>query len=728
MTAHQYIITKGQVIGVARPPKQTSITLADEDNMENNNPMGMTGMPNMSGMSGMPEMMDSNALPPEAMDYINSLNEQAPQTNTAEIENAKAELHTWAKSFIDKSKSWRAASYETKWRLYQSNVDSKMEDSISKAKEPWQSKAFVPITASHKETIQSHIFKVIAGVQPPLEVSARFELGDIDQSDNIRDIIIREMDKTRWGVEFNKVLDDSLTYGSGFCRLSFEVTRAKRKLRVAIKEGFSDNVDGLDPRGLAGYALRAARGNLKVVGYQDNEEDVIVYRGLRMQHYSIWDIFPDPKALKVSGSDIAYRFKKTYGDLVNGARQGFYFPEIVEKLRGVNKVDKYQQGQAEVLSDREVSDASITKTDYGVVHECYELFCKLPQKWIYTITGTQITDPEELVSARVLFTDLCPIAVEINNEYDQEPPILKLDYLPKNNEFYGIGVPQMLLDPQRVINEVVNQRLDNGSIALNNTFGVNEKALINPAQDLKSKPGMMVRLDGNKCPNGDIRNAIMEMPINDTALRAGFSEVNEAERWAQERTSSNRVTMGTAGLVKDMNQTLGGQQILQQSAGDKFSFIGLLMELDFLQSFYHQAWKTIYPNLTPEDITDSIGEERAQKFILLTPEEIQRDYIYTARGVYTMGSKFKTLAAVQAIREQFKGAPWINDEKFFDKECQINDLNPEEFKLDETQILQQQAEMIQPGGEMGGGGGGFPTVDTVGQPMGPDNMPTGMGR
>lgn len=676
-------------------------------------------------------MIESEILPPEAVDYLNQVesgkSEETPEQRAereANISKAKQDLLSWCNEFISKSKSWREASYETKWRLYQSNCDSIMEPSIANAKEPWQSKAFVPLTASHKETIHSHIVKVIAGTKPALSVEPRFDLGDIDQSQNIQDIITRELDKSKWELEFDKAEDDAETIGSGFIRLYYETQKARRKLRKAVYEGFQDNIDGINPMGMIGYAKRAITGEKRVVAYEDQEEEVITYRGLKVRHYSYWDIFPDPKALKIPGSNIGCRFKITYGDIVAGVKKGYYLPEAQEKLRGLKVTERYERGEASVQADREVEDASINHTDYGMVHEGFEIFGKFPAKWISAVSGEQFDDPEEMIAGRVMFHPDTLIAVEVSSEYDQEPPILKLDYMHKNGSFYGRGVAEMLLDIQRIANEVVNQRLDNGAILLNKSFGVNEKALVNPKQDLQSKPGMMIRLDGNKVANGDIRNALMELPMNDTPTRAGFSEVNEAERWAQERTSANRVTLGTAGLVKDANKTLGGQELAKESAGEKFSYIGLMQELDFLQSFYHQVWKLAYQNLTPEDVENAIGPERAQSFILISPEEIQRDYTYRPLGVFTMDNRFRRQAAVQAIREQFKGAPWINDEAFFDKICQLADEDPEAFKLTEQDILAQQAAMIQPEGSVIPGVGPVgnqppPQLDLTGQPMPP---------
>jgi len=276
----------------------------------------------------------------------------------------------------------------------------------------------------------------------------------------------------------------------------------------------------------------------------------------------------------------------------------------------------------------------------------------------------------------------------------------------------------MVANPQKVVNEVVNQRLDNGATALNKHFAIIEKALVNPKEDLKSKAGMILRLDSKYVPNGNAANAIAQIPINDTPLHAGFTEVNEAERWAQERTSSNRIMMGSVGAGKDGTKTLGEQQMLKEAGGSKFSYIGLMMELAYSQDLFKGIWKTIYPHITPEDVEESIGEERAKSFVLVNPEELSRDYVYKPMGIFTMANKAIATSQIMQLRQTFVGAPWLDDEKIFDIAARSMDQDPDKFKKDEQQILMEQAGQIQPGME-----GQMPPVDTTGSPMPQQGMP-----
>src|SRR5260221_14777009 len=116
---------------------------------------------------------------------------------------------------------------------------------------------------------------------------------------------------------------------------------------------------------------------------------------------------------------------------------------------------------------------------------------RLPKKWVY-LHGKVIDDPGTLVPARVLMAGepegplQTILEVELNDDYEGEPPIYKLDFIPVADRFYGRGIAEMLKGYQEIINETVNQRVDNIALNLNKMFAVIEKGIVNPA-DLVSK-------------------------------------------------------------------------------------------------------------------------------------------------------------------------------------------------------------------------------------------------
>lgn len=592
------------------------------------------------------------------------------------------ELLEWCNGFLKASYNWRKESFETSWHGYQRDADGIYDPNLVAKKEGWQSKAFIPITPSHRENIQAALFRMIVGARPPLEVRARTTQPQ-DQSDNIRDLILRDMEKTRFEVELNKVLNDKTTFGSGFARVRYEIKTGERRVRSPIHAA----LEVLNPVNV----IKSFMGKNPVIGFSDEVKKVVLYRGVKFEHISIWDIFPDPSSTEIQGHPIAYRFTQTLGNVVEGIKGGYFFPEALAKIwSGISKETKPEE-KISVDADRSIYQAETPRPDYGKKLEFLELWADIPKKWVY-VRGEEIDDPDSLVPARVIFHKDAILTVETNDSYDGEAPIYKDDYLPVNGRFYGMGVCEMLRHIQEVVNETVNQRIDNVALVLNRMFGVIEKAVVD-REDFVSKPGGFIRINSKFAQ--DIRQALMAIDIPDIT-RSAYADVQEMERYAQERSSANRVTLGSSGLVNDANKTLGGMELIRQSAGEKFAYIGMLTEFSFLYDVFRAFWKEIYSNIQPEDILSSLGPDRALSFQLLTPEQIEQDYIYEPQGIFTMENKALTQSRLQMILQQFGGQPWIDAMAFFDKIVKANNLDPEALKLsqeDMAKMMQAQAMM-----------------------------------
>lgn len=591
------------------------------------------------------------------------------------------ELLEHCNNFFDKSAEWRRSSFEENWRRYQRAADSIYDPAISAKKEAWQSRAVWPITASHRENAQAQLFKTEVGPRPPLEVKARKGIlmqGMPDQSESIRDLILREREKSRYELERNKVLEDKTTYGSGFARMRFETLTDDRQVRVPDFEPLSV----FDP----GSIMRHMQGQPQQIGEHMEVKEQIIYRGCRFEHISIWDVFPDPKALKIPGSDIAYRYDTTYGEILKGVEQGYYLPECIEKLKSLPSDEETPEDKKPVESDREIQETSIGRTEYGKKLVCKELYARLPKKWVL-INGEDIDDPEKLMPAIVRFHQNAVVSVVVNDSYDGEPQIYKDDYMPVAGQFYGRGIPEMLKDVQLVSTETINQRLDSGSIGLMQKFLVVEKAVVDP-KDFEENRNV-IRL---KTPNPgmDLTNlnqiiARVDMGGPD---RTAFVETQEWERIAQERTSVNRATLGTAGQVKDANQTLGGQQLLMQASGDKMAYLGMLSEYDFQYDINRAYWKLIYSNYSPEDVAMAIGPERAATFQFLTPEQVDNAYQYMVQGIFQMENRAQRQARLAAIDQQFGMMPYFNRLEILKAELQTAEEDPARFIIPEAEAIQ----------------------------------------
>lgn len=598
------------------------------------------------------------------------------------------ELLDWATRWLDKSMEWRKNSWEEQWRRWQRAADSIYDANLAAKKEKWQSKAVWPLTASHRENALASLFHIELGAKPPLEYKPRVEVPrqvvpgmppPVDQGELIRDLVLIEREKAEYEIARNAVNEDKTTYGSGFMRARFEEKVEPRPVKVPVYEQVSLS----DPMSL----FRSLSGQARIIGYRDEVQDVITYRGVRLEHISIWDIFKDPKSLNTTkGFPIAHRYYETYGDIVKGAAEGYYLPEAAAKLKDLPSDEETPEDKKQVESDRQISDTKVERPDYARQHECFEIQARLPKKWVL-IDGQPIDDPEALVPARLrIKKGVCVVSVAVNDTYDGEPDLEQDDYMPVAGQSYGRGIPEMLKDAQLVASETVNQRLDAGSIGLMQKFAIIESALVDPKDVDENRNVIRFKLPKG-VDQANLSNFFQRIDMGGPD-RTAFVEPQEWERIAQERTSVTRATLGTANQVNDSNRTLGGQEIQQGVTQDKMAFLAKLSEFGFQKRLSHRIWALIYQNYNPEDYVMALGPEKAAQLILMSPEQVAQNYRLIPKGVFEMENKARRQAQKVALQQQFGMMPWFNT--LGNAKSQIADLGEDEdtYILPEADALQ----------------------------------------
>lgn len=598
------------------------------------------------------------------------------------------ELLDWSSNFVKASASWRQNSFEQDWLKWQRMIDCVYDPTLAVKKEKWQSKAVWPLAASHFSNAVAQLFKTEVGPRPPLEVKAAYETKPhippgvdpsmvpvpVDQGELIRDLIVREREKSNYEIERNKVIIDKGTYGSGFARMRFENRVEDRKVKVPQYEPLNP----LNPASV----YRHMSGQAQVVGYVDEVKPVTVYRGVKFEHISIWDFFPDPKSLKIQGHPCAYRYNVTYGEIVQGVQEGYYLPEAIEALKGIASDEQTPVDKKQVETDRKITDVRVERTEYGKNLECFELFARLPKKWVF-INGEPIDDPEKLIPAIVRFKkDVGVISVEQNDSYDGEPQIFKDDYEVVPGRFYARGIPEMSKDAQLVASETINQRLDSGSIGLMQKFVGFEKNLFDPKDIDENRNFIRLKPDGLNEP--DVKMVIQRLDMGGPD-KASFVEPQEWERILHQRTSITPTSLGTE---DNTDTTLGAQRIQQGVTGDKLAYIGMVSEFDFQRKVNHAYYKLIYSNYGPEDYQLALGPERAAQIELQTPEDVETSYRYVPKGIFEMENKARKQAQKLALDQQYGMEPWFN--RLGNAKSQVADLGEDEatFILPEADALQ----------------------------------------
>ncbi len=620
------------------------------------------------------------------------------------VAERKAEALAYVRSFYQRSWDWRAQSFHAKWDTYDRNCNGIYDPGKASMKEPWQSTMFVDITSQNVEIVAAQLFKTLASPNPVIRTEAGPD-GDELQARLIEDIVQYELSKANFKPNFYDSVFEAAKYGSGFMKLFWEKVVETRQRRVPINEPMGQVVDRASPEALGGQAPMPAPG---LQGFEMRPVEVLRKNFLATKYVHIRDIFPEPNT--TTWDKVIHRDKITYGEICRHIKTGA-FMDVKAEIENMSEGDRFEADLQAIKSDLGYTDMTRQLSKFEKKHTVWELWAPIPRKWIY-FDMPEGDEAEELVPAKLMVVSgVALLASEENQQFDGETPILKIDYL-RIGQTYGKGICEKIIDDQEEINEITNLGIDNLNLIINKGLAVIETALVNPEQDLVSKPGMIIRLKANI---EDVGKAVQPIEFPDLAS-SYFKHRFDIERGVQEKTGAGRVTLGTSDTVQDTNQTLGGMELLKQSFNDRLAAPGMTIEAGFIMPLASKIYGLIYQNLQPEDLKAILGDKpvviaeipgpmgmmpmevpRYLAFAYPPPELVNSSYRFKPMGIFTLENKIIKAAQFMDWFKLF--APFLNptEAAWFSSKLLGNDA-------DEMQKIILPAMPMMPGGPMGPGG------------------------
>lgn len=578
-----------------------------------------------------------------------------PPAENPLVAQRKEELLSYVRDFYKKSWDWRSVDMHEKWNRCDRNYHAIYDPTSEARKEPWQSTMFVDITFQNVEIISNRIFKTMMGPNPPIQ-TAPGPAGTDLQARLIQDVMDYEMRKAKFKVAFYDMIKEAVKYGSGFIKLYWEQDQDIRLRRQPIQQSPQEVLASAPQEALMGQAPMPQP---SITGFQMQPTPTMLKNNLCAHYVHIRDIFPDPNTTHWRSG--IHRDKITYGEIVKNITNGSFF-DVRSILQDVTEGDKFESDTMDIKNERGYFDIHRSKPRNEKKHTVWELMGKIPLKWVqFDIPdGDQA---EALVPAKVMVASgVALLSSDINTEFDGEWAVLKTDYI-RTGESYGKGIPEIVFDDQDEINESANLGIDNMNLIINKMTAIIETALVNPDQDLVSKPGGMIRLKGNV---EDIRKVFMPIEYPDLA-QSFFQHRFNIERMVQEKTGASKVTLGTAGQGKqDANRTLGGMELLQNMFDERLAGYGMVTEADFMMKVAERIYGLIYQHLQPEDLKPILGEDPVQigmlpppptppgmpplppmphmvprylAFAFVPPEVVANSYLFKPMGIFTLENK-----------------------------------------------------------------------------------------
>jgi hypothetical protein len=565
------------------------------------------------------------------------------------IAQRKDELLRYVQNFYRRSWDWRSQKMHAKWNKVDRNYHGIYDPAKASQKEPWQSTMFNDITLQNVEIITSQLFKTSMAPKSPVAIEAG-PAGDELQAKLMQETQDYQWDKAQFKLAFYDAEKEAVKYGDGFVKFYWERVEDTRMRRIPIQQSPQEVIDNAPPEALMGQ-MPMPHPSLK--GFHMQPVRVMLKNQLATKYVHIRDVFPEPNT--TSWDKGIHRDKITYGEIVRQIQMGAFFDER-SKLEDVIEGDKFEQDTRDLKQERGYFETKRELSKFEKQHTVWELCAPMPRKWIQ-FDMPEGDEAEVLVPAKVMVASgIALLSSEENQASDGEWMILKIPYI-RTGETYDKGIGEMLFDDQDEINEHTNMGIDNMNLIINKMIGVLEAALVNPEQDLVSKPGGIIRFKAQIVD--DVRKALMPIEFPDLA-QSFFKHRFDIERMVQEKTGANRVTLGSSGAVKDTNQTLGGMELLRQMFNERVAAYGMVQETAFLLQAARKTYGLIYQNLSPDDLKSILGEDPIQvsefpdpmtgmmmplivpryaAFTFPPPEEVNKSYFFKPMGVFSLENK-----------------------------------------------------------------------------------------
>ncbi len=272
----------------------------------------------------------------------------------------------------------------------------------------------------------------------------------------------------------------------------------------------------------------------------------------RVEFVSCWDFYPDPNATTMEECDYIVHRHKFNRSQVRNLRHMPYFDK--DAIRNVLQMGPNYE--ARDFEDQITADEDRSEADYSDRYEILEYWGVMDADYAREV-GINLPDTvddldEVQINAWVCGQNLLRAVV---NPFT--PPTLPYHAFPYEKNpysFFGIGVPENMLDSQQIMNGHARMAIDNLALSGSLVFDVDESALVG-GQSMDIYPGKIFRrqagmpgqsIHGIKFPNTAQENMMM---------------FDKFRQLADEQTGIPSYSHGQTG-VQSMTRTASGMSML----------------------------------------------------------------------------------------------------------------------------------------------------------------------
>lgn len=360
--------------------------------------------------------------------------------------------------------TWRRP-FENLWnqiyRMYFSNVDS--------SKTTTRAKIFVPVVFQVIESTIPKIMNVLFGAEEFWDAipESKDEQPKVDVSKLLINYQLMQSDFFVKFMDFTKQL---LLYGTSYFLVFWRTERKWVWSRTPIREDVN----------ILGFKMGS-----RIVGWKENKEYKVTFRGPDMEVLDILDVWPDPTSPnEKKGKGV---FVRTYEDIdalkeMGKGRFPVYSNTDSEELK--SKTVSMSNSRQSRLSSRGTTQPMKDIGGGTEIHSFYGL---------YDLDGDGIREEVQIVigNKKVL------LKAQSNPFHHGKRPVIRSVLFPVPNEWFGIGLVEPVIGLVHELNTVRRQRLDNVNLILNRMWKVLSYADIDLDTVVSSPNGIIITDDMN---------------------------------------------------------------------------------------------------------------------------------------------------------------------------------------------------------------------------------------
>ena len=440
---------------------------------------------------------------------------------------------------IQTGENWRDSQFIPLWqdcyRQYRSRRKEPKEG--KKPQEVGRSSVYVPYTFMQVEVIKARLVESLFNSRPYISVLPR-ESNDEQMAEHVQSLLSWQFDD-RMGLErvFSEhLLADITIFGTAISYTGWLVRKRKTKHRTRVERPL-EYMDGLP-------ALQEDKTPVIMPFIEVVEEDELVYDDPVVQKIDLFDFFVDPAATNIADARYCGHREWLSKDNLKELEETADWNINWKELYAESPLYGGKQIRADVRGGSLALDESGEKNGlFKVTH--------------YWEDGRHV----------VIINDTVCALDEENPFWHGMKPYDKCCYVTLSNEFYGMGIPEILFDLQAELNTNRNQRIDYMSMALRRMWKLRKGCGL-MAKDLVWRQNGVIQVE----EMDDVQEiAVQPLPAS------AFSHEDVVKQDMRDATGCHDIIMGlgftsnetaTTTMTKDNNASIRFKDIVRAVVQD----------------------------------------------------------------------------------------------------------------------------------------------------------------